>query len=55
MLKLEYIPNGISEILEYYGSPGKVERGKFVVNREWIADNLAWYGYAFPLRRSWDL
>ena len=55
MLKLEYIPNGIGEILEYYGSPGKVERGRFVVDRNWIADNLAWFGFAFPLRQSWDL
>lgn len=54
MLKLEYVPKGIGEIIEYYGAAGKITNGKFTVDRNWFTENVAVFHLSFPLRQSWD-
>ena len=54
MIILEQVPKGIEAIVDYYGKPGLVENNKFIPDREWIANNMAWFGLLFPLRQSWD-
>jgi hypothetical protein len=55
MIKLQTVPDGIDRIVGYYGSPGYVENGKFIQDKEWVGENVGWFGLSFPLRQSWDL
>ena len=54
MLKLDHIPNGIGEIIEYHGAAGKIVDGKFKVDGDWFAENVKVFHLSFPLRQSWD-
>lgn len=55
MFKLEGVPQGLTAILDTYGTPGYTEKGKFVVDQAWAKENLQYYVLPFPLRQSWDL
>jgi hypothetical protein len=54
MNALTYVPEGLDEILDYYGVPGRMIGQKFKADQKWKAENLAYYGFSFPLYRSWD-
>ncbi len=55
MIKLEYVPNGLGEIIEYYGKPWKINaEGRRVVNLEWKKANLSYFRLPFSLRKSWN-
>lgn len=54
MHKLEYVPNGLPEIMSYYGTPGRMINGHFQADQKWKQDNLQYFGLPFPLRQSWD-
>ena len=54
MLKLRYVPDGIDDIVKYYGIPGQVVNGKFVKSDDWFKENVEVFRLSFPLRQSWD-
>jgi len=54
MSKLEYIPKGIGEIIEYYGAAGRIIDGTFRADSAWVSENIAVFHLSFPLRQSWD-
>ena len=54
MLKLEYVPKGIDEIVDYYGTAGRIVDGQFKVDPDWFTENVEVFHLSFPLRQSWD-
>jgi len=54
MLKLEYVPHGIEDIVRYYGAPGQLVKDKFKVNMDWFTENVKVFHLSFPLRQSWN-
>jgi len=54
MLKLEYIPKGIDEIVDYYGAAGRIVNGKFKKDQGWFDENVKVFHLSFPLRQSWN-
>jgi len=55
MIKLEYVPNGLDEIIKYYGKPWRInEKNKRVVDLEWKKANLSYFCLPFSLRKSWN-
>lgn len=55
MIKLEYIPNGLHEIIEYYGDPGSIDKdGNAHVDRKWYKKNISYFSLSFPLHKSWN-
>ena len=45
MIKLDYVPDGIEEIIGYYGDPQEAE---------WFKDNIVVCHLPFSLRQSWN-
>lgn len=54
MLKLDYVPHGIEDIVRYYGAPGQIVRGKFKADPKWVEENRRVFHISFPLRQSWN-
>jgi hypothetical protein len=54
MLRLDTIPKGIVEIIEFYGIAGRILNGQFKVNSDWFIENVKVFQLSFPLRQSWD-
>ena len=53
MYKLAQVPDGLQAIMALYGVPGRMENGRYVADRAWVAENLARFYLSFPLRQSW--
>jgi len=53
MRKLDYVPNGLIEILNYYGNPDT--DNNFKVDQEWYDANISDYKLPFPLRLAWNV
>lgn len=55
MMKLQYIPNGLKDILDYYGSPGTIDdEGNAHVDHTWYKQNISFFKLSYSLRQSWD-
>jgi len=54
MLRLEHIPKGIGEIIEYYGAAGRIVDSKFKADGDWFAENVRTFHLSFPLKQSWN-
>ena len=55
MVKLDYIPDGLHDILDYYGSPGTIDSdGNAHVDRKWYKKNISYFKLSYILRQSWD-
>lgn len=52
MKTLEIVPNGLEEILEYYGDPRGADGKR---SRQWYEDNTEVYNLPFQMRLSWDI
>ena len=54
-MRLEHVPNGYQEIVEYYGYPGDIDaKGNAKVDAHWYKNNIAYFAIGMKLRRSWD-
>lgn len=51
MVKLEYVPTGLVEILAHYGNPDA--DGDFIPDQSWVKRNLRRFRLPYPLRLSW--
>ena len=55
MIRLDFIPNGYKEIVDYYGYPGQIDKeGNAKVDSRWYKNNIAYFNIGMTLRRSWD-
>ncbi len=55
MIRLEYVPNGYQEIVDYYGNPGTIDDdGKAHIDSHWYKNNIAYFDIGMSLRQSWD-
>lgn len=52
MTKLDYVPNGLIEIIKHYGNPDT--DGDFQTDPEWVKRNLKRFTLPYPLRLSWN-
>lgn len=50
--KLEHVPHGLKEILDYYGDPDR--DGDWDLDPDWYKENTRVFKMPFPLRLSWD-
>jgi len=56
MIKLEYVPNGLQAINEWYGGPpAHIKDHEIVPDKEWYRENTKYFKLPFPLRLGWDL
>ncbi len=55
MIRLDYVPNGYQEIVDYYGNPGTIDdKGNAKVDSRWYKNNIAYFDIGMTLRQSWD-
>ncbi len=55
MIKLEHVPEGLHDIMKYYGSPGSLDsKGHAHIDRKWYKENISYFELPFTLRQSWD-
>jgi len=55
MIRLEHIPNGYQEIVDYYGHPGAIDdKGNAKVDPRWYKDHIAYIEIGMTLRQSWN-
>lgn len=55
MIRLEHVPTGYQEIVDYYGYPGSIgASGQARVDPAWYKNNIAWFDIGMTLRQSWD-
>jgi hypothetical protein len=55
MIKLDYVPNGLAAIEDWYGGPpAHVVDHKIVADKDWYKANMIRVQLPFPLRLSWD-
>ncbi len=55
MVKLGYIPDGLPDIMKYYGVPGSLDsEGWAHVDRKWFKENISYFKLSFILQQSWD-
>jgi len=52
MIKLDYIPDGYNEIVEYYGNPDPEGDGNF--DHDFWDSHMKLFPLPFPLRIGWD-
>ncbi len=55
MIRLDYVPNGYQEIVDYYGYPGSIDSdGNAKVDNKWYKNNIAYFDIGMTLYQSWD-
>lgn len=52
MIKLDYVPEGLDEIIDYYGNPDKDGDGEY--DHSFGQKHLKRFDLPFPLRLGWD-
>jgi len=56
MTKLEFVPNGLAAINDWYGGPpAHIKDHTIVQDMEWYRENTKLFKLPFPLRLAWDL
>ena len=55
MIRLDYVPNGYQEIVDYYGNPGTIDdKGNAKIDSRWYKNNIAYFDIGMTLRQSWN-
>ena len=56
MIKLDYIPDGILDIEDWYGGlPAHIEGDTIVKDKEWYKENIQITKLPYAMRLSWDI
>ena len=55
MIRLDHVPHGYQEIVDYYGYPGSIDKdGNAKVDNKWYKNNIAYFDIGMTLYQSWD-